>query len=267
MPPKSRHASSLCRAYLEADYEPSNQDIMCGRGGDFFFHPGNIAFREILDSKKERYFASSSKLEKSRVVVEILQVLREKGGENEGVKFIRFDDQQQRWYTLSDEAAKQKIGQSIRVLTNQFDHKEEKKGVVKVIGSAIQYIAEKTNKHIIASSVSDSSCRRTQDKDAFNSVRMIPCIFRSTRHDQQPQPVTEISETTQNIPIRSCVSGESANLTSYETHYLSEHPSLGSSADWFTVGGLLLEDSDVVDMIDDIFWDSLSRTSVAPTKF
>ena len=250
MAPKSRQTTSS-RAYLDQGYEPSNQDIMCGRGGDLYFHPGNIAFRKILDRNKDRYFAARSKLEKSQIVVEILHVLREMGAKP--VKFIRFDDHEQRWYTLNDEAAKQKIGQSIRAaLIDQLDHKEQR-GVVKVIGNAIQYIAEKTNKDKKGSLESDSASHSTQDSDiAFNALQWLPSIVGRTRN--LTHPVSEITGRTKMLPIRRRISGEGVTSTIYETRYPSESPALGSSADWFTIGGLSLEECDLdAGMIDDIF--------------
>lgn len=47
------------------DYEPTELDVLCGRGSGVFLHPGNQRFREIVHRHSQRYFQTSRRMEKS----------------------------------------------------------------------------------------------------------------------------------------------------------------------------------------------------------
>jgi hypothetical protein len=203
------------RAYLDEGYEPLKHDIMCGRGADIYCHPGNMAFRNVINHNLHRYWATRSKLEKSQVVVEILHVLR-----SEPVKFIRFDKHKQRWYTLGDEDAKRKIGQSIRDITHQL---EPRTCNVNAIGHTMKFFGRKMIKPKHCSPVSDLASDVLEKVEVFNFNQ-----------------------------IHGRTSGHCSDNVS-STHFSSDCSTLGSSDDWFTIGGLSTDDSDFIGSIDDIF--------------
>ena len=203
------------RAYMDEGYKPLKHDIICGRGAEIYFHPGNIAFRNVIDRNLGRYLAASSKFEKSQMVVEILYILG-----TEPAKFIRFDEHKQRWYTLDDEAAKQKIGQSIRDRTHQLDPGTQ---AIKAIGSTMTGFARKTMKQKRGSLKSDLASHIVENVDSITL-----CQINGRMRDHCGKDVSS-------------------------TRFPFECPTLGSSEDWFTIGGLSTEDSDVVGSIDNIF--------------
>lgn len=207
--------SPEARAYLGEGYEPLKHDIMCGRGTDFYSHPGNRDFRNVILRNLPRYWATNSKLEKSQVVLEILHVLR-----TEYVKFIRFDKHKQRWYTLGDGDAKRKIGQSIRDITHQLDPGTR---TVHAIGRPMKCFAKRTIKPKKGSSESDLASQFAEKVDPFNLE-----LINGRMHSH-------------------C--GDDVNSTRLCCNY----PTLESSEEWFTIGGLSKEDSDLVGCIDDIF--------------
>jgi hypothetical protein len=224
-----QHKSRYTRVYLEENYEPLTKDVACGRGADFYFHPGNIAFRNVLYHNLDRYCVSSTKLEKSQIVAEILHALH--ATDHEPVKFIRFDNRKQRWYILDEEAAKQKIGQSIREIIYR---RHPKPLVVKKANvRTIKYVAKAMVERL-----------RGNANDTFEFT--------------ESAPVLEISGHYKNgLVVRHGNTGEGARSEDFSLDNIPvryDSTSLESSREWFTIGGLSQEDcSDVVDIIDDVF--------------
>lgn len=99
-----------CKSYLAQDYTPSSSDVICGRGIESFRHVGNVAYRQIINDNLQRYNCATSKLQKSIIVMDIVEAIMNKSG-----KFVRFDHKAQCWFELAkDAAARQKVGTTIR---------------------------------------------------------------------------------------------------------------------------------------------------------
>lgn len=213
------HKSRFPIVYLEELYEPSTKDVACGRGADYYFHLGNIAFRQLLYRYLDRYCAACTKSQKSQIVAEIFHVLCTT--DDQPVRFIRFDNHKQRWYVLDIEAAKQKIGQSIR----EFIHR--------------RYLNPQVFKAKVldANQVAMKRIGRFRG-DANHNIDIAEMSFSLTRN----QTVPAVSD-----GVRSDVFSREDILVRYESNNLE------SSQEWFTIGGLSKEDSDVVDMIDTVF--------------
>ena len=74
-------------------------------------HVGNVRFREIIRSQLPRYNACRSKMEKSLIVTNIVDSVRDyspNGG------FVKKDKTTGVWYDVGDNLAREKIGQTIR---------------------------------------------------------------------------------------------------------------------------------------------------------
>lgn len=222
------------RVYLEERYEPSAKDVACGRGADYYFHSGNIAFRHLLYRNLDRYCAASTKLEKSQIVAEVFHVLSTT--DDEPVKFIRYDNHKQRWYVLDIEAAKQKIGQSIR----EFIHRHyPNPRVFKAKALDEKYVAKKMVERF-----------QGDANDNFD-VKEISLI---SLHNQTAPAKISGHQDGLVVPHGNSSEGARSNLVSQEdilARYESNTPE--SSQEWFTIGGLSKEDSDVVDIIDNVF--------------
>lgn len=98
---------------LPADFSPSADDVMCGRGKKCYEH--NERFRAIIDTKLEEYSAAPSKPEKSRIVSSVFDEITEKG------QFVRMDTKTKRWVSVPEGQAREKISQGFRdCLTSQY---------------------------------------------------------------------------------------------------------------------------------------------------
>mmetsp|Transcript_28067 Transcript_28067/g.39453 ORF Transcript_28067/g.39453 Transcript_28067/m.39453 type:complete len:231 (-) Transcript_28067:96-788(-) len=109
---------------LPEDFKPSNYDVICGRGKSCFNHIGNRRFRVTIDMNLARYAAASSKLEKSLIVMSIVDMVRDnspRGG------FVKHVVRTARWYEVGDHLAREKVGQALREALSSKDPERKAK--------------------------------------------------------------------------------------------------------------------------------------------
>jgi hypothetical protein len=94
---------------LPADYEPTQDDVLCGRG--YKTWEGNQRYKSIVHSKLPEYAAATSKLDKSWILVAIVQQVRRKSP-NGG--FLKKCPDTGRWFEVGDFLAKEKTSQYFR---------------------------------------------------------------------------------------------------------------------------------------------------------
>ena len=94
---------------LPMDFEPSNNDVLCGRGNVYSNHYGNQFFGKVIRDNITVYKEATSRPDKIKVVDGILNKIRDNGA-----RFTKVDTQTERWYELNDVQAHQKIGHAIR---------------------------------------------------------------------------------------------------------------------------------------------------------
>lgn len=106
------------KTVLPIDFRPSAYDVICARGKTAWNHVGNRRFRTTVDINLDRYKAATTKVQKSLIVMEIVDLYREnspRGG------FVRQDSDTKRWHEVGDAVAREKVGQSLRELLLQQD--------------------------------------------------------------------------------------------------------------------------------------------------
>lgn len=96
---------------LPPDYVPGPYDVVClGRGKSASNYVGNRRFHVTVMMHLDRYENARSKMDKTVLVSEIVDIVRESslvGG------FIR-QDRDGRWYEVGDAIAREKVGQALR---------------------------------------------------------------------------------------------------------------------------------------------------------
>ena len=107
----------LDKTLLPEDYEPSKYSVICGRGKGNYKSHGNVNFRAIVKSNLERYRDAPGRLEKSFIVSEVLNMIRESCPVGAFVKY-----EKGRWYDLDDAVSREKVGSLFR----DFLHTEYK---------------------------------------------------------------------------------------------------------------------------------------------
>jgi len=108
--------------------EITPNDVLCGRGGSINTHVGNERFRRIVESKKRIYLTARFKREKRLIaasIVEEIHALKPPGRFLTKIRSSKNDDngdkkakkgkaQEQGWYEVEDEKARDKTSQALR---------------------------------------------------------------------------------------------------------------------------------------------------------
>jgi hypothetical protein len=84
---------------LPEDFQLGEYDVICGRGRKCFNHIGNQRFREIVLDLLDKYSESSSKLDKSYIICDVVNMVRKSsplGG------FVKKDANTGRYYEVGD---------------------------------------------------------------------------------------------------------------------------------------------------------------------
>lgn len=93
---------------LPPQYQPGPYDVICGcRTQKSFDHIGNRRFRIIIENHSNSYHLANTKLDKSVIVVSILNTIQDAGG-----SFVR--KQEKNWEILPMPQTKEKIGHALR---------------------------------------------------------------------------------------------------------------------------------------------------------
>jgi hypothetical protein len=87
----------------------SDYSVVCGRGKASYNHVGNHRFRILASMCIERYALADSKLAKSAIVSEIIDVIRQAGGH-----FCKF--QRGVWFEIAGHQAREKVSSLLRDL-------------------------------------------------------------------------------------------------------------------------------------------------------
>ena len=98
------------RRLLGPDYVPGAWDVICARGSGAANHQGNLRFREIIAEFVPKYAKATTKIEKSIIVTEIVEMVRDKTPDGGFVKKMADGN----WYEVGDAACREKIGQTLR---------------------------------------------------------------------------------------------------------------------------------------------------------
>jgi hypothetical protein len=102
-------ASSSKKGKLQDDFQPSEYSVLCGRGKDSFNHVGNSRFRILVGMFTERYSQANNRTAKSAIVSEIVNMIRQAGG-----NFCQF--KRGAWFEVGDIYAREKVSAKFRDL-------------------------------------------------------------------------------------------------------------------------------------------------------
>ena len=93
---------------LPAGYSPSDYDVVIGKGKKYYNHKGNAMLRVLTHSMLPRYNDCKTKLEKSLIISEVSEVVREKGN------FIKRDNVSDDWVLAEDLLTREKVSAVLR---------------------------------------------------------------------------------------------------------------------------------------------------------
>lgn len=87
--------------------EPTEKDVLMGRGGKSNHHPGNMRYRTEIDRLQEEYKKTDDKDEKTHISEALVLHVQSYGG-----NFLEKDDDG--WYVIDDVVARRKVSQALR---------------------------------------------------------------------------------------------------------------------------------------------------------
>ena len=96
---------------LGEDYLPSNYDVLCGKGKAAANHIGNQRFKVTISIYVRRYRESASRSEKTAIVAEVMDLVRQN---SPGGGFVKYDQHKGTWYEVGDNFAREKVSQAFR---------------------------------------------------------------------------------------------------------------------------------------------------------
>lgn len=106
---------------------PNENDVLSGRGGRINSHPGNVAFRELVNKHKHQYLSrETKKLEKVKVADLIVQTIRKMDPPG---RFLKEDSSSGGWLEIGDERARKKAGQAMREKADSTRQELEQKNM------------------------------------------------------------------------------------------------------------------------------------------
>lgn len=114
--PKKARYSEDNNPELPRQIEPGTQgistydvnDVLCGRGGGTNQHYGNIVFRNLVDTNREKYLRSK-KNDKPFISRWIVKAIRDRNG-----RFLKRDEASGLYYDIGDNEAREKASQALR---------------------------------------------------------------------------------------------------------------------------------------------------------
>eukprot|EP00542_Grammatophora_oceanica_P012177 CAMPEP_0194032924 /NCGR_PEP_ID=MMETSP0009_2-20130614/5762_1 /TAXON_ID=210454 /ORGANISM="Grammatophora oceanica, Strain CCMP 410" /LENGTH=244 /DNA_ID=CAMNT_0038673505 /DNA_START=50 /DNA_END=784 /DNA_ORIENTATION=+ len=130
-----KRSSIFSSEILPEAYSPSKSAVISGKGKACFNNPGNVKFREIIRKTLPSYRKMSSKMEKTCVLSSIVENIKSSCAD--GIGFIRKDSGDGRWYELSDDAAREKVGFTLRQAAKTPEGRQRKVNSSKASKSAV----------------------------------------------------------------------------------------------------------------------------------
>ena len=89
-------------------FQPNSYTVLCGRGKDHYNWVGNRRFRAIVNMNLERYACARTKAEKTRIVMDVVELIHDSGG-TFAKRHVNGD-----WYDIGYDAAREKVGALFR---------------------------------------------------------------------------------------------------------------------------------------------------------
>jgi hypothetical protein len=97
---------------LENDYQPTDCDVLCGRGKGSYNRIGNKIFRSIVASFRDKYESSKTKMEKGMILDHIIDQVNERS--NGQAKFLKYNPKRKCWMEMTLAQTREKTGHVLR---------------------------------------------------------------------------------------------------------------------------------------------------------
>lgn len=106
--PKRKRSRPYVEPEVKEYVEPTDRDVLLGRGGRTNHHVGNRTYLEAKESIQERYMLAS-KNDKTSISQDLVDIITSRGG-----RFLKLDDEVNKWYPVPNIVARKKASQTLR---------------------------------------------------------------------------------------------------------------------------------------------------------
>jgi hypothetical protein len=97
--------------WLSQDFKPGHNEVIIGRGRKIQQHDGNLKLQALVKLKAKDYVENADKTQKSFIISEIGQRVRE---ESQYGGFVKKDAPSGKWYVVSESCVRSTIAQAFR---------------------------------------------------------------------------------------------------------------------------------------------------------
>lgn len=155
--------------------EPSETDVLCGRGNIYSSRPGNIKFQQIICDNIGKYSAAQGRPEKVDVVDDVLKQIFDSG-----TRIKKLDAKRNLWYELSHSDAHQKVGHCLRD-TIRTQRRKQKKNANNNNDDAANNNSSRKNKSSVAIQ-KQRNIRKQKERQARTVLRHQPQYYDNNDH-------------------------------------------------------------------------------------
>ena len=109
------HQEQVCKmpdAIKSQNIQPTQNDILCGRGRPFQCHYGNLEFHKLVGEHRDMY-SRARRARKPEIAQELVQMIKS-GKRGPPGRFLKRNNLAQGWMEVSDEVAQEKVSHALR---------------------------------------------------------------------------------------------------------------------------------------------------------
>jgi hypothetical protein len=106
--PKRKRSRPNVDPLVKVYVEPTDRDVLLGRGGRTNHHVGNRTYLEAKETIQDRY-KLASKNDKTSISQDLVDIITSRGG-----RFLKLDDDVNKWYPVPNIVARKKASQTLR---------------------------------------------------------------------------------------------------------------------------------------------------------
>lgn len=119
---------------LPNDFRPTSNVVISGKGKLLFNHHGNVQFRALVQAALPAYAITHNKTDKTVLLSFIVDGIKSLCPGKIG--FVRKDAKDGRWYELSEDAAREKVGFTLRQKSKRATKKCQQEGGLNIASVA-----------------------------------------------------------------------------------------------------------------------------------
>ena len=158
------HNANRSSQLMPVGFQPGNYDVICGlRGKQSMQHIGNRRYHVVISINAARYATAKTKLEKSMVVIAVVDTIRNNGG-----GFVRKTRDSSSWIDIGDQLAKEKVGHALRHFIHSQEHAQEEARAA----TEAQAVISQAGAETAADSQRDSTYRKTRRVDSVGHLKI-----------------------------------------------------------------------------------------------